>query len=88
MISLSVFFWRCSLQDKWPFCLQIPIKNPFLPGIVLYVSSPPYEGLFRWRGRFRLRSVDPLEDGHRPRRVWPNRSTWTPHHALRWGSAA
>ncbi|KAI5677494.1 hypothetical protein M9H77_08444 [Catharanthus roseus] len=27
--------------------------------------------------------VDPLEEGRRPRRVWPNPSTWTPHHALR-----
>ncbi|KAI5665262.1 hypothetical protein M9H77_24585 [Catharanthus roseus] len=27
--------------------------------------------------------VDPLEEGHRLRRVWPNRATWTLHHALR-----
>ncbi|KAI5658194.1 hypothetical protein M9H77_26987 [Catharanthus roseus] len=58
-------------------------KNPFRPGcrfwlrsfvrkrhkIALYVASPPYEGLFRWRGRFRLGRVDPLEEGHRPRRI-------------------
>ncbi|KAI5681549.1 hypothetical protein M9H77_02777 [Catharanthus roseus] len=43
--------------------------------ITLYVASPPYEGLFRWPGRFRLGRVDPLEEGRRPRRVWPNRST-------------
>ncbi|KAI5663636.1 hypothetical protein M9H77_22959 [Catharanthus roseus] len=54
--------------------------------IALYVASPPYEGLFRWRGQFRLGRVDPLEEGYRPRRMWPNRSTWTPHHALRWDS--
>ncbi|KAI5676447.1 hypothetical protein M9H77_07397 [Catharanthus roseus] len=54
--------------------------------IALYVASPPYEGIFRWSGRFRLERVDLLEEGHRPRRVWPNRSRWTLHHALRWGS--
>ncbi|KAI5649479.1 hypothetical protein M9H77_35484 [Catharanthus roseus] len=27
--------------------------------------------------------VDPLEEGRRLRRVWLNRSMWTPHHALR-----
>ncbi|KAI5671793.1 hypothetical protein M9H77_12157 [Catharanthus roseus] len=32
-------------------------------GIALYVASPPYEGLFRWHGRFRLGRVDPLEEG-------------------------
>ncbi|KAI5676591.1 hypothetical protein M9H77_07541 [Catharanthus roseus] len=53
--------------------------------IALYVASPPYESLFLWRGRFRLGIVDPLEEGHGPQRLWPNRSTWTPHHALRWG---
>ncbi|KAI5676702.1 hypothetical protein M9H77_07652 [Catharanthus roseus] len=37
--------------------------------ITLNVASPPYEGLFRWRGRFRLGRVDPLEVGHRPRRL-------------------
>ncbi|KAI5667033.1 hypothetical protein M9H77_16886 [Catharanthus roseus] len=51
--------------------------------IALYVASPLYEGLFRSRGRFRLGRVDPLEEGRRLRRVWPNRSTWTPHHTLR-----
>ncbi|KAI5654728.1 hypothetical protein M9H77_31915 [Catharanthus roseus] len=39
--------------------------------IPLYVASPPYEGLFRWRGRFRLGRVDPLEEGRRPRRGGP-----------------
>ncbi|KAI5677844.1 hypothetical protein M9H77_08794 [Catharanthus roseus] len=48
------------------------------------VASPPYEGLFRWSGRFRLGRVDLLEEGNRPRRVWTNSSTWTLHHALRW----
>ncbi|KAI5654238.1 hypothetical protein M9H77_31425 [Catharanthus roseus] len=37
--------------------------------ILLYVAILPYEGLFRWRGRFRLRRVDPLEEGRRPRRL-------------------
>ncbi|KAI5668255.1 hypothetical protein M9H77_18108 [Catharanthus roseus] len=32
----------------------------------------------------RLGRVHLLEEGCEPRRVWPNRSTWTPHHALRW----
>ncbi|KAI5669316.1 hypothetical protein M9H77_19169 [Catharanthus roseus] len=27
--------------------------------------------------------VDPLEEGRGPWMVWPNQSTWTPHHALR-----
>ncbi|KAI5667626.1 hypothetical protein M9H77_17479 [Catharanthus roseus] len=31
--------------------------------IALYMASLPYEGLFRWRGRFRLKRVDPLEEG-------------------------
>ncbi|KAI5667408.1 hypothetical protein M9H77_17261 [Catharanthus roseus] len=31
--------------------------------IALYVASPPYEGLFRWNGRFRLGRVDLLEEG-------------------------
>ncbi|KAI5668457.1 hypothetical protein M9H77_18310 [Catharanthus roseus] len=30
--------------------------------IALYVASPPYEGLFRWRGRFRFGRVDPLKE--------------------------
>ncbi|KAI5682344.1 hypothetical protein M9H77_03572 [Catharanthus roseus] len=45
--------------------------------IALYMASPSYEGLFRWHGRFRLGRVDPLKEGRRPQRVWPNRSTWT-----------
>ncbi|KAI5667818.1 hypothetical protein M9H77_17671 [Catharanthus roseus] len=49
--------------------------------IALYVASPLYEGLFRWHERFKLRRVDPLEEGRRPRRVWPNWSMRTPHHA-------
>ncbi|KAI5648122.1 hypothetical protein M9H77_34127 [Catharanthus roseus] len=52
--------------------------------IVLYVASPPYEGLFQWRERFKLKRVDPLKEGRKPRRMWPNRSMWTPHHTLRW----
>ncbi|KAI5648764.1 hypothetical protein M9H77_34769 [Catharanthus roseus] len=32
--------------------------------IALYMASPPYEGLFRWRGRFRLEKVDPLKERH------------------------
>ncbi|KAI5653652.1 hypothetical protein M9H77_30839 [Catharanthus roseus] len=64
------------------------ILAPDLSRIALYMASPPYKGLFRWRGRFRLGRVDPLEEGRRLRRVWPNRSMWTPHHALWWGSAA
>ncbi|KAI5658454.1 hypothetical protein M9H77_27247 [Catharanthus roseus] len=32
----------------------------------------------------RLERVDPLEEGVVPQRVWPNRSTWTLHHALLW----
>ncbi|KAI5667763.1 hypothetical protein M9H77_17616 [Catharanthus roseus] len=52
--------------------------------IALYVASLPYEGLFRRRRRFRLERVDLLEEGRRPWRVWPNISTWTPYHALRW----
>ncbi|KAI5653936.1 hypothetical protein M9H77_31123 [Catharanthus roseus] len=31
--------------------------------IALYVASPPYEGRFQWRGRFRLERLDPLEEG-------------------------
>ncbi|KAI5653296.1 hypothetical protein M9H77_30483 [Catharanthus roseus] len=63
-------------------------KNPLRPGcqfwlrscvqkrqrIALYVASLPYEGLFRWRGRFRLWRVDPLEEGRRPRRISSGRS--------------
>ncbi|KAI5669423.1 hypothetical protein M9H77_19276 [Catharanthus roseus] len=52
--------------------------------IALYVASPLYEGFFRWRGRFRLERVYPLKEGRRSQRVWPNRTTWTLHHALRW----
>ncbi|KAI5652836.1 hypothetical protein M9H77_30023 [Catharanthus roseus] len=59
-----------------------------LQKIALYVASPSYESLFRWRGRFKLGKVDPLEEGRRPRRMWPNRSTWTLHYALWWDSAA
>ncbi|KAI5653060.1 hypothetical protein M9H77_30247 [Catharanthus roseus] len=44
--------------------------------IALYVTSLPYEGLFRWRGRFKLGRVDPLEEGRRLRRLWPNRLAW------------
>ncbi|KAI5681296.1 hypothetical protein M9H77_02523 [Catharanthus roseus] len=46
--------------------------------IALYMASPPYKGLFRWHERFRLERVDPLEEGRRPRRVWPNQSTLVP----------
>ncbi|KAI5675505.1 hypothetical protein M9H77_06455 [Catharanthus roseus] len=82
MICLSMFFWRCSPQG-----ITCSLEETHRSGapyrIALYVASPSYESLFRWRGRFRLRRVDPLEERRRPRRVWPNRSTWTPHHALR-----
>ncbi|KAI5678416.1 hypothetical protein M9H77_09366 [Catharanthus roseus] len=42
--------------------------------IALYVDSPPYEGHFRWRGRFRLEKMDQLEEGCRSRRIRSRRS--------------
>ncbi|KAI5658975.1 hypothetical protein M9H77_27768 [Catharanthus roseus] len=35
----------------------------FSKRIALYMTSPSYEGLFRWRGRFKLGRVDPIEEG-------------------------
>ncbi|KAI5677534.1 hypothetical protein M9H77_08484 [Catharanthus roseus] len=52
--------------------------------IALYMASPPYEGLFQWRGRFRLERVDQLEEGCRPRRVL----TIALHVLLNWGVEA
>ncbi|KAI5676911.1 hypothetical protein M9H77_07861 [Catharanthus roseus] len=47
--------------SKW---FIIAVKQVFaVHRIALYVASPLYEGLFRWRGRFRLGRVDPLEEG-------------------------
>ncbi|KAI5675348.1 hypothetical protein M9H77_06298 [Catharanthus roseus] len=76
----------CGLFKTVHSCYEIGFCYTQRQRIALYVASPPYEGLFQCRGRFRLGRMDPLEEGRRPRRVWPNRSTWIPHHALQWGS--
>ncbi|KAI5677803.1 hypothetical protein M9H77_08753 [Catharanthus roseus] len=47
--------------------------NIYRQRIALHVASPPYEGLFRWRRRFRLGRVDTLEEEHRPQRLFGNR---------------
>ncbi|KAI5648136.1 hypothetical protein M9H77_34141 [Catharanthus roseus] len=47
-------------------------------------TQSPVQGPLPLAWTIQIGRVDPLEEGRRPRKVWTNRSSWTPHHALRW----
>ncbi|KAI5657800.1 hypothetical protein M9H77_26593 [Catharanthus roseus] len=55
--------YKCDLFKMIYNCCKPGFDHTQRQRIALYMAGPPYEGLFRWHGRFRLGRVDPLEEG-------------------------